>query len=36
MYSKQLSLPDDYIGVLEHDGGLLRASRAIQAFQVSC
>lgn len=33
-YPKQLTLPANHVGVLENDGGILKAAKAVQTFQV--
>ena len=33
-YNDQLKLPDDYLCVSEEDGGILRASKAVDTLQV--
>ena len=34
-YSDQLQLPEDYLCLIEEDGGILRASKAVATLQVS-
>ena len=34
-YSKQLSLPEHFSCILDEDGGLLLAAKAVKAFQVN-
>ena len=34
IYSDQLCLPEDYVCVIEDDGGILRANAAVAALQV--
>jgi len=33
-YGEQLSLPDDFTGILEEDGGILFVPQAVKAYQV--